>query len=232
MARTRSAQNPSGGSALSLTSLFGRKGAVDPKERDLVIDVVMDVVAFSVTLVFASLLRWEARDMIWGLWISSLCVGYAHIVTGIVAGTISWFNGSRVVQIVGAVFVLGFFSVHFVGFHYGHSAFLHMFFPLVDEGPTPDLARTVALTFRLFWPFVLMSFVAKWRDLPLKGVDLSKKGAFSGPYANVMRMHILIFVFAGLAMADLSRLAIYPVLALYFFPWGAFRDTIRKGHRK
>ncbi len=230
MARSRPAQ--SAATALTLTSLFGREGAVDPEERDLVIDVVMDVVAFSVTLVFASLLRWEARDIIWGLWISSLCVGYAHIVTGIVTGTIRWFSGSRVVQVVGAVFVLGFFTVHFGGFHLAHSTFLHMFFPLVDEGPTPDFYQTMALTLRLFWPFVLMSFVAKWRDLPLRGIDLSKKGAFSGPYANVMRMHVLIFVFAGLAMADLSRLAIYPVLAFYFFPWGAFRNAIRKGRGK
>ncbi len=34
-------------------------------------------------------------------------------------------------------------------------------------------------------------------------------------------MHLLIFVFAGLHVAGLSRLAIYPVLAAYFFPWKA-----------
>jgi hypothetical protein len=213
--------------AVSVRSLFSRLGAERAGEGVSASDVVMDVVAFAVTLVFASLHRWAAHDIIWALWISSLCVGYAHIVTGIVTGTINWFSGSKAVQVVGAVFTLGFFSVHFVGFHYGHSAFLHMFFPLVGEGPTPDFPQTVAVTLRLFWPFVLMSFVARWRDLPLNGVDLGKKGTFSGPYANVIRMHILIFVFAGLAMADLSRLAVYPVLAFYFFPWGAFRDAVR-----
>jgi hypothetical protein len=36
-------------------------------------------------------------------------------------------------------------------------------------------------------------------------------------------MHLLIFVFAGLHMTGLSRLAIIPVLAAYFFPWKAVR---------
>ena len=40
-------------------------------------------------------------------------------------------------------------------------------------------------------------------------------------------MHLLIFVFAGLHMADLSRLAIIPVLAAYFFPWKAMALRLR-----
>jgi hypothetical protein len=39
------------------------------------------------------------------------------------------------------------------------------------------------------------------------------------PYANVIRMHVLIFVFAGLHIMNLGGLAVYPVLAAYFFPW-------------
>ena len=50
------------------------------------------------------------------------------------------------------------------------------------------------------------------------------------PYANVVRMHLLIFVFAGLHAAQLSNYAIYPVLFAYFFPCAAFIRTLR--HRR
>jgi hypothetical protein len=42
------------------------------------------------------------------------------------------------------------------------------------------------------------------------------------PFARLTEpdLLLLIFVFAGLHMAGLSQLAIYPVLAVYFFPWG------------
>ena len=38
------------------------------------------------------------------------------------------------------------------------------------------------------------------------------------PYGNVIRMHVMIFVFAGLYSAGLQAWAIYPVLLFYFFP--------------
>jgi hypothetical protein len=40
-------------------------------------------------------------------------------------------------------------------------------------------------------------------------------------------MHLLIFVFAGLNAAGLSRYAVYPVLAFYFFPWRRFMKAYR-----
>ena len=43
-------------------------------------DLLPELVAFVVTFISAIVFRWDARDIIWGLWISSLCVGYAFIV--------------------------------------------------------------------------------------------------------------------------------------------------------
>ena len=43
-------------------------------------DLIVDVTAFGVTVLLAIALHWQAKDLIWGLWISSLCVGYTHIV--------------------------------------------------------------------------------------------------------------------------------------------------------
>jgi hypothetical protein len=59
-------------------------------------------------------------------------------------------------------------------------------------------------------------------------VDLSKKkNLFRKPYTNVIRMHLLIFVFAGLHAAGMADLGIYPVLLFYFVPWARLRQFYR-----
>ncbi|MDZ8118847.1 DUF6498-containing protein [Pontiella agarivorans] len=45
-----------------------------------------------------------------------------------------------------------------------------------------------------------------------------------GPYRNVIRMHLLIFFFAGAHFMKLDHFAVYAVVyAVYFFPWREFR---------
>ncbi|QBG48899.1 hypothetical protein EGM51_16375 [Verrucomicrobia bacterium S94] len=47
-----------------------------------------------------------------------------------------------------------------------------------------------------------------------------------GPYKNVIRMHLLIFFFAGAHFMKLDHFAVYAVVyAVYFFPW---RELFRK----
>ncbi len=169
--------------------------------------------------------RWQAKDLIWGLWISSLCVGYAWIVTAVVASMLRprLTPGLRAAAVVGGLFLLAFFTVHFGGFHLGHSVFLNVFFPLdplAGRDPFTNAPRVILLTLNLYWPVVLASFVSRLPDFPWRGVDMKEKNAMMAPYANVVRMHLLIFVFAGLAAAKLSDLAVYPVLLFYFVPWG------------
>ena len=73
-----------------------------------------------------------------------------------------------------------------------------------------------------YWPFVLMTFVSRARDFKLGEGRQALEGAMFLPYLNVIRMHILIFVFAGLQAAKLAHYAIFPVLLFYFFPWRVF----------
>ncbi|MCK4512311.1 hypothetical protein KAW64_11260, partial [bacterium] len=80
-----------------------------------------------------------------------------------------------------------------------------------------------------FWPLIVASFLSRLSDIFPGSPAPSGKDSFAAPYANVIRMHLLIFVFAGLHMADLSRLAILPVLAAYFFPWKAVFRRSRQG---
>jgi len=192
-------------------------------------DVVLDGLAFAVTVVLAAWLRWEAGDLIWGLWVSSLCVGYAYIVATIVMAVVQAEGVGRVVMGGAGLFMLAFFTVHFGMFHYVHSVFLNGFFPLVPKGQGfPKLPTVLATALRQYWPIVAATFVSRWTDFPFrKKVSLSGQDTMMKPYANVIRMHLLIFVFAGLHAAGLSSFAIYPVLIAYFFPWGALLRRVR-----
>ncbi len=180
----------------------------------------MDVAAFGVTVLLAATLHWQAKDLIWGLWISSLCVGYTHIVLSIVAGVRTAGGELRIPALAGGLFLLLFFTFHFGMFHFVHSVFLNQFFPLVHTGMGfPSFAAIFKTALGSYWPFVLVNLGYRWRNFPKERLSLADKAAFIGPYLNVIRMHLLIFVFAGLQGLHLSHLAVYPVLAAYFFPW-------------
>jgi hypothetical protein len=130
---------------------------------------------------------------------------------------------------VGGLGTLAFFTFHFGMFHFVHSVFLNGFFPLVESRDGfPHFFAMVARSFTSFWPLVVASFLARLSDIFPDSGTQSVKDSFAAPYANVVRMHLLIFVFAGLHMAGLSRLAIIPVLAAYFFPWKAVREHFHK----
>jgi hypothetical protein len=191
-------------------------------------DLALDLFAFAGTVACATIFRWEARDVIWGLWISSLTVGYATIVSTVVRGVRQVAGGFRFLAVVGGLGTLAFFTFHFGMFHFVHAVFLNGFFPLVEtDSGFPGLPGMVGRTLASFWPLVVASFLARLSDIfpssPAPGKD-----SFAAPYVNVVRMHLLIFVFAGLHMTGLSRLAIIPVLAAYFFPWKAVREHFKK----
>ena len=201
------------------------RGDAQVRRRDL----ALDLFAFAGTVVWATIFRWEARDVIWGLWISSLIVGYATIVSTVFRGVRVVADGFRALAVVGGLGTLAFFTFHFGMFHFVHGVLLNGFFPLVDSGkPTPSIFAMASKSLASFWPLVVASFISRLADVfPPEPVALSKD-SFAAPYANVVRMHLLIFVFAGLHMAHLTNLAIIPVLAAYFFPWKALRERLSR----
>ena len=185
-------------------------------------DLALDLLAFAGTVACATVFKWQARDVIWGLWISSLTVGYATIVSNVVRGVRTVLEDYRVLAVVGGVGTLVFFTFHFGMFHFVHAVFLSGFFPLEGAGDGPfNFLGTIARSTASFWPLIVASFLSRLSDIFPGSPAPSGKDSFAAPYTNVIRMHLLIFVFAGLHMADLSRLAILPVLAAYFFPWKA-----------
>jgi len=190
-------------------------------------DVLLDVVAFSCAIIMAGVFRWEATDLIWGLWLSSLVVGYATIVSTIIVSV----RGSELplaLAVPGALGLLGFFTVHFGGFHVAHGAFLGGFFPPEGvEGMESSPLNVFPVIVKLYWPFVLVTLVAKISHIVPKKAKLAMGDHLMKPYGNVIKMHMLIFVFAALSGFGLTRYAVYPVLIAYFFPWREFSAALR-----
>lgn len=205
---------------------------------------LFDLAAFSLGLVLAWQLRWETGDLVWSLWLASLVVGYATIVLGI-AGTIAGAVQARrsvLAALLGGVFLLAFFTVHFGMFHFVHSMFLRGFFPLGDgtseafEPALGDYARVV----QRYWPWLLAAAIAErgalrdaWHQARRAGPapDSGEITAGFNPmraYVNVVRLHLLIFFFAFAAIAGLESFVVYAVVyAVYFFPWRLAFDRLR-----
>jgi hypothetical protein len=222
-----------------------------------------DVLAFSVGLAVARWAGWTAGDLVWSLWLSSAVVGYSLILWTIAQpafeiGRGAWRDRALVaaharsmlalgaILVVGVVFFVGFFTVHFGMFHYGHSQLLISFFPIEAGGAfgrsTDAGISTYAEVMRRYWTFLPAAFLAEraaFLKKPLalgRGVSLAQavasKGGTAGkaqrliwdPYRNVMRMHLLIFFFFFAHFSGLENFAVYAVVyAAYFFPWRLVR---------
>ena len=233
--------------------------ATPEKTRTDWLSALPDALAFAVGIAVAWWAGWSAGDLIWSLWLSSLVVGYATIVwtIGQPATALALYGwrtrndaiwNSRGVLIFGALilfvatFMLGFFTLHFGGFHYVHSQFLIGFFPI--EVPGAGKAewgdKAVYLeVFRRYWIFLPSAFLshrAAFRkpvggdidqvlgSFKTKGRGNKGRELFVEPYRNVLRLHGLIFFFFLAHFAGLDNFLVYLVIYfVYFFPWRLVR---------
>lgn len=196
------------------------------------LNLIAPVLGFVFTLFSALFFDWQAKDLIWGLWISSLTVGFTTILT-ILISNISQGKGilEKVLYSINFLFGLVFFTIHFGMFHFVHSVFLNAFFPIVDPENFDDFFTLypgilILLVIR-YWPFIVASFAILISSTLSTSENSPAKHNMFAPYANVIRMHILIFVFAGLSILELSNYAIYPVLIFYFVPWSELFSMFR-----
>ncbi len=216
-------------------------------------DAWPDAIAFAAGLALAWFGEWQTKDLVWSLWLSSLLVGYAMIVWNIFGPVLLLVRGTTAsaapplaragadgLFLFGGLFMLAFFTFHFGMFHFVHSVFLNLFFPML---PAQNAGPSVALYTRVFqeyWPFVLVAAVAERQsfrlpaqnttapDISVKAADVNRrlanqKAGMNGmmaPYRNVIRLHLLIFFFAFTHFAKLDNFLVYTVVyAVYFFPW-------------
>jgi hypothetical protein len=196
---------------------------------------VLDLIAFLGTAIASFVFQWDLPQLVWGLWLSSLVVGYALIVYGILSATCrttalapanAMGMAFRALGGAGALFMLAFFTVHFGGFHFVHGIFLGVFFPLSTLSPGPDAVIPNALiALRTGWPLVAGSAIAMRGAFERAAVEFKPET----PYKSVIRMHFLIFVFAGAKIAHLDNRWLYiVVLFFYYFPLTSLRSLIRQ----
>jgi hypothetical protein len=138
------------------------------------------------------------------------------------------------IALPGALFMLGFFTVHFGMFHFVHGLFLNGFFPLVGGAP---FGRSGDQVFGLvgacarealmrYWPFVAASALSRVPTYTAAFRTTDGSMMFM-PYLNVIRMHVMIFVFAFLGAVGLQSYGLYPLLIVYFLPVGDLVAVVR-----
>ncbi|MDH3284129.1 MAG: DUF6498-containing protein [Acidobacteriota bacterium] len=205
-----------------------------------------ELALFMVTVALASYQEWSAGDLLWSLWISSLVLGYAFLIAALIGRPVIEISknicrgkndvpltAGRVTTLVAIAilvsgFMVGFFTVHFGGFHFVHAALLDAFFPLADEpgvlagGLTAGFLHAIRVALARHWPFVLISAVSLAPQFRRAlGSDSDK--VLMTPYKNVLRMHLMIFVIALCHAAGASGLVLYATLLAYFFPYEIVR---------
>jgi len=143
--------------------------------------------------------------------------------------------------VVAGAFYLAFFTTHFGGFHYIQSQFLLSSYPLGFEYHTMNRA-TLAEVVRRYWPALPSAFLARryaftrsmFGGQPRHEARIGPRATnrwdemaesrVSGPYMQVMRMHVVIIAFGAVHAARRESFAVFAVIyALYFFPWRSLR---------
>jgi len=186
---------------------------------------VRALLAFTATVVLAWLMRWEAGDLMWGIWASSVTYGLVYGFVLIVKNPeeVDAGDGTERGRLIGVLaFFIGFFGV----FHYGQGIFLNVVFPITPlEGW--DLFLYPLTAFSWYWGIIAATFYSRWAELQKAGRPSDDVHRILKPFKNIVRMQVLIFVFLFLSAAGLIRYAVYPVLIFYFFPFPAFREKLK-----
>jgi hypothetical protein len=226
--------------------LIGELESLRSLDVPLWFQVFLALVSFLITLMLATAQNWKVTDLVWSLWITSLVLGYSYLITGILSSTLRGAVAAQgpaarilkafplegiarwVLAVLGGLFMLAFFSVHFLMFHFIHSIFLNLFFPIYSSSDgLPNILGVIGFCITHYWPIILLSAVT---SIPafLRVTQATDDKFLSMPYRNVVRMHISIFVFAGLSFLRVGNLLLYYLLILYFFPFGALKDFLLK----
>lgn len=165
--------------------------------------ILPDILAFSIGLALAYFLNWETTDLVWSLWLCSLVLGYTTLLATIAGGgyilanAVNYLDSVRkyrrpvfIAGFCGGLFFLGFFSLHFCGFHAGHSVFLNQFFPLEDM--PKDGFGAAFMNPPLLWLLVFTHLVKPY-------------GIFIIPALIAERKHVLKPLFKAIELARLMR---------------------------
>ena len=174
------------------------------------------LVAFAATVVIAWLMRWEAGDLMWGIWASSATYGWVYGLVLIVNNPeeVDAGDGSEKGRLLG---ILAFFTIMFGTFHYGQGIFLGMVFPITPlEGWALFLYPITSISW--YWGVIATTFYSRWPELKAAAKPSNETERILKPAKNIVQMQIMVFLFMFMAAAGLLRFAVYPVLVFYFLP--------------
>jgi hypothetical protein len=156
--------------------------------------------------------------------------------------------GMIAASIIPPLFIIPFFTVHFGGFHFVHSMFLNQFYPhpvlndpaigqfWIEKGQSMNLLNfmhDLGVLVQFYWPLVLASAINEvdWKEpeeKEFKWPPPKKKdgAAMFRPYIKVIKMHLLIFMLAGMQAANWEAQRVYLIVfAVFFFPFGKLKKA-------
>jgi len=160
----------------------------------------------------------------------SLFASFSPFAKGRTEGSVARYVRTILINLPASLFLLSFFTIHFGGFHLVHGLFLNFFFPLVGEpgnahpdGTFPPIWSYVLLAAQRYWPVIAASAIAQAENI-VRSATKQDEAAMTGPYRNVVKMHLMIFVIAFLGAFKLDTPILYATLLVYFFPWELLRE--------
>ena len=187
-------------------------------------------------LALLSIQNWGPGDVVWSLWSTSLITGFVTLIVSVAAGARAMLTGGNggiglvVMLLAGGLFTLAFFTVHFGMFHAIHSVFLNLFFPLVDwSGSEPGLLLQVQAyllkclsLYPAFIVLCVLSYMPVWLS------PNSVRNAMVAPYANVVKLHLIIMAIGFSQALGIQFAAMIVFLGVYFLPLGAIFKAARR----
>jgi len=191
---------------------------------------------WAVGLVVSAVLCWtahardlDARDLAWGLWLSSLTAGVVFFFAMLARSPNSPFRDPeiktrRAAFGVGLVLFVLFCIVHGL-IHQALFVFLSVFLPF--GASVKELAadadagsRLFAELYAAYWPIVLLTLSCWGLGSWLRGTRRIRTGELilPVPTGSLVRLVLVVFVLAGLQAAGLGAFAYYPVLVVLYLP--------------
>ncbi|MGI9286636.1 MAG: DUF6498-containing protein [Pseudomonadales bacterium] len=183
---------------------------------------------FVYTLGLAYWQHWSATDIVWSMWFASLVSGYVIILCNIFGHAADASGGvsNRAGGIGKSLFLLVFFSVHFIGFHFGHSQVMWSFFPLSEQQPA--FLGLIEQCAERYWAFILVALLNVW-PLVRSNWQTESELRFEEPYKAVIRNHVMIFIVAFASKVVSQQQLLYLLLVFYFFPFAQLRSLFARG---
>jgi hypothetical protein len=192
--------------------------------------MLLSAILFGIGLGVAWISDWQLHDVIWGFWITSLAVGYLMIFGILIHQArhqIRDLGKTSGQAVVGALFLLVFFSFHFGFFHWGHAQFLTAFLDWPESSEFE--IRMVPEILARYWPIVLAGLLFRLSNLrdymaksfagsnPEQDTEKAAGDAMMLPYAGVIRLHLAIFGLFAANAVGLPDLLMFALAYAWFF---------------